>query len=294
MSDLPFTPVIILGAGRSGTNALRDALCALDGFATWPCDEINPIWRHGNLGWPNDALTPAQATEKVRASIRRAFRRIWRETGKPAFVVEKTCANTLRVPFVDAVIPQARYIQIVRDGRDVTASAQKRWRGEMEIPTLPYYIAKAKYAPIDDLPAYLWLFMKNRLSMMKTREKRMKSWGPRFEDMDEMCATDAPLDEICATQWVSCVTATDDALARMPGDKWIKVHYETLATDPKGAVRDILDFLGENATDAAISAATVPISAHGASKARKTPPAISDRLRAILAPTMIRHGYEAP
>lgn len=42
-AHLPFTPVVIIGAGRSGTNALRDALTALPEFETWPCDEINPI-----------------------------------------------------------------------------------------------------------------------------------------------------------------------------------------------------------------------------------------------------------
>ena len=44
----PFTPVIVVGTGRSGTNMLRDALCVLPGFDTWPCDEGNYIWRHGN------------------------------------------------------------------------------------------------------------------------------------------------------------------------------------------------------------------------------------------------------
>ena len=110
-TDFDFTPVIIIGAGRSGTNMLRDALTALDGFETWPCDEINPVWRHGNINWPTDAIPPERAANP-RAYIRRAFQRIWRETGKPCFVVEKTCANSLRVPFVDAVVPEAEYIHI--------------------------------------------------------------------------------------------------------------------------------------------------------------------------------------
>ena len=39
-------------------------------------------------------------------------------------MVEKTCANTLRLPFVDKVLPEARYLHIVRDGVDVVASAE--------------------------------------------------------------------------------------------------------------------------------------------------------------------------
>ena len=45
-SQLANPPVIIIGAGRSGTNMLRDLLAQLPQFSTWPCDEINYIWRH--------------------------------------------------------------------------------------------------------------------------------------------------------------------------------------------------------------------------------------------------------
>ena len=47
-------PIIIIGAPRSGTNMLRDVLCNLDGVGSWPCDEINYIWRHGNVKNPSD------------------------------------------------------------------------------------------------------------------------------------------------------------------------------------------------------------------------------------------------
>ena len=42
-------------------------------------------------------------------------------------VVEKSVSNTLRVRFVDAVFPDAQYVVIVRDGRDVAASARAQW-----------------------------------------------------------------------------------------------------------------------------------------------------------------------
>lgn len=125
MEQLPFHPLVIIGAGRSGTNVLRDTLVRLDGFATWPCDEINPIWRHGNLGYPDDQIPASRATPAVRQFIRKAFLRIWQEQSRPDFVVEKTCANALRVPFVSAVLPEARFIHIVRDGYD---PAFPKWR----------------------------------------------------------------------------------------------------------------------------------------------------------------------
>ena len=67
--NLPFTPLIIIGAGRSGTNALRDALTSLPGFKTWPCDEINAIWRFVNYSVPYDEFIVEHATPAVCANI---------------------------------------------------------------------------------------------------------------------------------------------------------------------------------------------------------------------------------
>src|SRR6185503_1405135 len=113
----PLDALIIIGAPRSGTNMLRDLTCTLPGCGTWPCDEINFIWRHGNVGYPSDAIPPRLATARVRSFIRSRFAKIARQRGLTT-VVEKTCANSLRVPFVDSVVPEARYIFLVRNGVD--------------------------------------------------------------------------------------------------------------------------------------------------------------------------------
>lgn len=286
---LPFTPVVIIGAGRSGTNMLRDTLTALEGVATWPCDEINPIWRHGNIAWPNDEI-PVERAARPRAFIRRAFRRIWRQTGECAFVVEKTCANSLRVPFVDAVLPEARYIHIIRDGVDVVASAQKRWRGEMEIASLPYYWAKIRYTPIVDLPVYGLAFVKNRIAMGRSMEKRMHIWGPRFAGMEAMKG--ASLDAVCAQQWVECVTRASNDLATVAPGRHITLHYEDVATNPANCLRRIVDFLGYEASDEALVAAAAPISRRSVGKGRKALSGDAAMLMEILGPALAQHGYE--
>ena len=61
-------PLVIIGAGRSGTNMLRDVLCRMPGLGTWPCDEINYIWRHGNRAHPDDEFPGGFARPKVQAS----------------------------------------------------------------------------------------------------------------------------------------------------------------------------------------------------------------------------------
>ena len=212
-AGLSFTPLVIIGAARSGTNILRDTLTRLPGFETWDCDEINAIWRYGNTDWPNDEIPVDRAHGRVKSYIRRQFRKRWRKSGEPAFVVEKTCANTLRVPFVDAILPEAKYILIVRNGYDVVASSRKRWKGELEIPSLPYFVAKAKYVPLSDIPLYGWRFLKERVRLLMGKQKRFSTWGPRFSGMESYDTQS--LEMLCARQWTASVKAGHDGLAHM-------------------------------------------------------------------------------
>src|SRR5690606_3286085 len=157
--------------------------------------------------------------------------------------VEKTCANTLRVPFVEAVVPEARYIHIVRNGFDIIASARKRWRGELALPKLPYYLAKARYAPITDLPRYAVSARRNRLAIRLGRRKHFDSWGPRFTGLDAL--SDRPLDEIVAHQWAACVKASDKAFADIAPDRVFQLRYEDFTRDPAGSLGRITGWLGQ-------------------------------------------------
>ena len=201
-----FTPVVIIGAGRSGTNALRDALTKLPGFETWPCDEIDAIWRYGNSFVPHDELTTGHGTKFTRNYIRRAFVRRWKSAGGPSFIVEKTCANSLRVPFVSAILPEARYIHIARDGFDVTGSAVKRWSGVMEVPQLPYYLAKARFVPVLSVPVFAWKFVVSRIQLFLGIKKRFSAWGPRFKGLAALQSSS--VEELCANQWIACVSSS--------------------------------------------------------------------------------------
>jgi hypothetical protein len=241
-NHLEFTPVIIIGAGRSGTNALRDSLSMLPGFRTWPCDEIDAIWRYGNLFVPHDELTAEHVTPYTRNYIRRAFIRCWKSTGRPPFVVEKTCANSLRVPFVAATLPEARYIHIVRDGFDVTGSAVKRWSGIMEVARLPYYFAKARFVPMLSIPVFAWKFIMSRIQLLLGIKKRFSIWGPRFKGISGLQSF--PVEEICAHQWMACVSSSFSGLSDIEQENVYFLRYEDLTAKPVDKMREILAFLG--------------------------------------------------
>ncbi|MQM37962.1 hypothetical protein KBTX_01966 [wastewater metagenome] len=258
-----YSPLIIIGAPRSGTNMLRDVLTQFPGVATWPCDEINYIWRHGNLRYPSDEFPADRARPDVRRYIRRQFDWVARRYGADV-VVEKTCANSLRVPFVDRVVPEARYVFIHRDGLDAVGSAMARWKAPLDIP---YLACKARFVPATDLPWYAARYFGSRIHRLFSREGRVGLWGPQLDDMDELLA-ERPLDEVCALQWRRCVEASAEAFASMPAERWLDVSYEDFVREPERELGRVLDFAGLSAEDEARRAAVAGVSSASLGKGR--------------------------
>ncbi len=287
MSGHDHQPVVIIGAPRSGTNMLRDVLCTLDGVATWPCDEINYIWRHGNLRYPSDEF-PAELTRPaVQGYIRRQFDWVARRYDAHT-VVEKTCANSLRVPFVDAVVPEAKYLFIRRDGLDAVGSAMARWKAPLDIP---YLARKARFVPATDLPWYAARYFGSRLHRLASREGRVGLWGPQLDGMDALLARH-PLDEVCALQWQRCVEASAEAFAGMLADRWLEVSYEDFVRHPETELERVLDFAGIVADQESRRAAVAGVRADSIGKGRaQLAKETTHRLEALVGDTLARYGY---
>lgn len=282
-----YQPVVIIGAPRSGTNMLRDVLTALPGVGTWPCDEINYIWRHGNVRHPSDEFRVDMATAEVRRYIRGHFDRLASRRGL-ATVVEKTCANSLRVPFVQAVLPEARYLFIHRDGLDAVGSAMHRWTAGLD---LSYVASKARFVPLSDLPYYGSRYLWNRVYRLLSRQGRLAFWGPKLDGMDALLARHT-LEEVCALQWQRCVDAAARAFADMPEDRYLTVAYEDFVRDPAAGLERMADFLGLHRDAAAIGRAVQGISGRSIGKGRNALSGESRaRLQRLVGDTLSRYGY---
>jgi len=243
---------------------LRDVLCSFPGVGSWPCDEINYVWRHGNARWPTDAFSPGQARPKVRAFIRGSFDRLAKKDGLDV-VVEKTCANSLRVGFVNAVVPEAQFIHIVRDGRDVAVSAAERWAAPLD---LPYVLKKARFVPLRDLPYYGLRYAWNRVHRVLSTDEHLAFWGPRFPGMGDVLRRHR-LPVACAVQWRECVDAATRDLALIDEARVHAVRYEDFVAHPVEHVQGLLDFLGISVASHEAEAAVQDVSPRSVGRWRK-------------------------
>jgi len=281
-----YIPVLILGAPRSGTNMLRDVMTKLPGIATWPCDEINYIWRHGNLRYPSDEFTVDMARPGTIRYIRKQFEWVAKKYDAHT-VVEKTCANSVRVDFVDQVMPEAKYIFIRRDGFDAVGSAIKRWTAEID---LSYLARKARFVPAADLPYYSFRYLLNRIYRILSDQKRLAFWGPKLDGMEAMLRKYS-LEEVCAIQWKKCVEDTVMSLSKMTPDRWIEVCYEKFVTEPEMSLKGILDFLNIQASTESIAKAIEGVSPLSIGKGRKHLGETIDRLLPLIEKTLRIYGY---
>lgn len=188
--------LFLLGSARSGTTLLgRTLLSNLKGITY--LGEQNPLWMHGNAYKRDDVLTSDHATPSAKEYIRKKFETL-SNSHPNTVLVDKTPANTLRVPFLRDIFPDARFIHLTRDGRDVTMSAAREWRGdgldaldsvELRVGSFADRVTKgtSKYLKLGDrirtfrdfmelpayAPRYLAFLLRNR------RTGRDYPWGPR-------------------------------------------------------------------------------------------------------------------
>jgi len=234
-------PIFIIGAGRSGTNMLRDVLTTNPEYITWPCDEINLTFRHGNIRKEDDLFTEKETNNAAVNYIHGVFKRL-QNKNKEATIIEKTCANSLRIPFLNSLFPNARYILIQRNGYDVTASAMIRWKASIE---LKYILEKLPYVPLTDIPYFFYHFVINRLSQIFSADKKQKVWGPIYKEMISD-SKKLSLDEVCAKQWVNCLEIANKDLDKLSKNQVFKVKYANLLKDPKFEIEAILKWLNPN------------------------------------------------
>lgn len=237
-------PIVIVGAGRSGTTMMRETLAAHGDLAATEY-EMNYLWRHGNAWLSHDMLDPERHYREWKGRyIRRKLGQLLAATGK-ARLVEKTVANVMRVGYVAKVLPGARIIHVIRDGRAVTSSAMKRWRAT---PEGSYLASKGLTVPLTDLPVVAARYALGRVRGWGRKRDYGQSWGPRWPGFDADVAS-LSLAEICAKQWKLSVEAAINQGAALGSEQYLELRYEDIVGDPSGSFERIAAFAGIDGSD---------------------------------------------
>lgn len=163
--------------------------------------EVSPI-----IGTPVRDLVASDVSPWLGARFRRFFDR--RAAAQASDVFLHKFTGWPRARFIDAALPRARFIHVIRDGRAVANSlVQMPWWQGYRGPTG-------------------W------------------GWGPLADDDQrawEAAGRSFPV--LGALEWKLLMDAFAEAKGSVASDRWIDVRYEDLLRDPTATTKELLEFV---------------------------------------------------
>jgi hypothetical protein len=226
-------PICLVGVQRSGTTWMSRMLAQRSEIAYWV--EPRQVWSFGHWFRPDDRLEASDATPLVRRYIRRRFFEYARERNKPRFC-EKTPNNTLRLSFVRAVLPEAKILLIVRDGRSIVRSTN-----EMRESGPNWQRIRDRL--VESSPWDLLSFV-NRVPwfLAKVRGKPLEYWGVRPPGWREWVQHD-PILVAIAKAWAAAIRCAVTEGRAMDPSRFLEIRYEMLTESPRETMERVVDFL---------------------------------------------------
>jgi hypothetical protein len=298
--------VFIIGSPRSGTTVLGEMLDVHPLLCQWY--EPYFVWDRFFRSAPHDERTPADATDPVKAYIYNRFRR-YRRRKKCLVLVDKSPRNSLKIPFIQKIFPQARFVHLLRDGRDATLSIHREWQrrraivrdqsrqGRFNYPRAMQVLTAflARQTLLRDKLDALWFETHGHIIDKKKQLHRLRwngeiGWGPRFKDWQQVYAESSLL-QFNARQWRACVESIRRDWDCIQASHRMTLKYEDLVDRPEENIDRILDFIGVDSSEA-FKASLPRMMAGNYQKWKKafTPDQLAE-IHPVLTPLLIELGY---
>jgi Sulfotransferase family len=216
-------PVFVLGAPRSGTTFLGSCIGSLPEVSY----HFEP---RVTKAAARQVYEGTWSEERAGRVFRTSYRLLQLAAGHGGRrFVEKNPENCFVVPFLVRTFPDAVFVQIIRDGRDVAVShAEKPWLSAASAGSGKRGRGGQAWGPW----ARWWV----------ERER-----AEEFEAASDLTRT--------AWSWRRFTSAARDALAELPADRVLTVRYEEVVTDPEQAARTIAAFFGHDEPPESLRAA---------------------------------------
>lgn len=266
MSSGPRTRTVFLsGCGRSGTTVLgtlvskhRQIRFLNDCFELWVEHfPVADIWGMGPHDHPARVALDAADAEAAGPEVRQAFLSALDRARDLPVLVEKLAINNFRLPFLQALCPDALFINILRHGVEVARSIEQRaaagrWYGR-DLRKWSLLVDHARSVGLGDLAA--------------------------------RCAGGF---ERGLLEWRLSVEAAERGFRQIPADRLLQVRYDELLDRPGDLCTRLEEFLGLPHSPSMREFATTRI-------ARRSPDArttmIPSMTETIAGDCLRRHGF---
>lgn len=227
-------PILITGSPRAGKTLVSEVLRAADEFHC--VDEPLMIWNYRHGARPDDRRTHADASPAVVERIRGECERVLRESGKERYM-DVLSYHALRIPFVRAVMPEAKIILVVRDAEEAIPEMLFGW-------TAPDSVGRAvrrrwRNLRWHGLPRAVMRFTRN---LVEARvHGRRSSWGPRPPGLAQKLEK-SDISAVVAYQWRAMIEIALDDLDACPPESWLLVRHEQLRDQPRQQLQRLVEF----------------------------------------------------
>lgn len=215
-------PLFIVSTPRSGSTLLFETLAhapdlfTIGGESHHLIEGLAPFTPAAH-GWHSNRLTASDAASPATAMLVRAFyTQLRNRHGQAAAgrvrMLEKTPKNALRIPFIDAIWPDARFIYLYRDPRQTIASMMRAWQS-------------GKFRTYLNLPG--WTGLPWSLVLV-----------PGWQSV-----AGAELSRVVAHQWATATDILISDLAALPPDRTRAIDYDDLLRSPHAAITGLANSL---------------------------------------------------
>jgi hypothetical protein len=219
-------PIFIVSPPRSGSTMLFEALAQSPDVFTIGGENhrlLEVDVASGALGtiargYASNQLGAADATPAIAAELReRYYAMLTDRAGQPPSgrvrLLEKTPKNALRVPFLASVFPDALFVYLYRDPREVLASMLEAWES-------------GRFRTYLGLPG--WTGLPWSLLLI-----------PGWREL-----IGRPLADVVAAQWRTTTRVLLDDLDALPPERRFAVRYDAIVGDPDGVIGGLCRSLG--------------------------------------------------
>lgn len=217
-------PIFIVSTPRSGSTLLFETLGQAPGLFSpggeshWLIEDI-AAFAPASKSWASNRLTAADAAAP--GPVEQLARAFWndladRDGARPegrVRMLEKTPKNALRVPFFDAIWPDARFVYLYRDVRQTLASMIEAWRS-------------GAFRTYPELPG--WTGPPWSLLLV-----------PGWREL-----VGRPLSEVVSHQWARTTDTLLDDLEALPPERVAALDYAEFLADPQAGAERLAAFAG--------------------------------------------------